>query len=90
MGLGKASSFCSEKAASTPKPVMATLETRDGQVTVAKTQEMTVTANAEAVESIEVTLRKLKKSLKHETDRRWHKQRFGYYEKPSILKRKAK
>ncbi|MGA4473764.1 30S ribosomal protein S21 [Ectopseudomonas chengduensis] len=53
-------------------------------------QKMTVTVNVEDGESIEVALRKLKKKVKHETDRRWHKRRFGYYEKPSILKRKAK
>lgn len=51
---------------------------------------MTVTVKVEAGESIEVALRKLKKKVKHETDRRWYKRRFGYYEKPSILKRKAK
>jgi len=51
---------------------------------------MTVTVKVEAGESIELALRKLKKKVKHETDRRWYKRRFGYYEKPSILKRKAK
>ncbi len=50
---------------------------------------MTVTVNVEAGESIEVALRKLKKKVKHETDRRWYKRRFGYYENPYILKRKA-
>ncbi|MFT0634472.1 30S ribosomal protein S21 [Pseudomonas sihuiensis] len=53
-------------------------------------QKMTVTVNVEDDESIEVALRKFKNKVKHETDRRWHKRRFGYYEKPSILKRKAK
>jgi ribosomal protein S21 len=51
---------------------------------------MTVTVNVEDGESIEVALRKLKKKVKQETDRRWYKRRFGYYEKPSILKRKIK
>ena len=51
---------------------------------------MAITVNVEDDESIEVALRKLKKKVKQETDRRWHKRRFGYYEKPSILKRKTK
>lgn len=51
---------------------------------------MTVSINVKDGESIEIALRKLKKKVTHETDRRWHKRRFGYYEKPSILKRKAK
>ncbi|WP_092374384.1 30S ribosomal protein S21 [Pseudomonas sihuiensis] len=51
---------------------------------------MTISIVAEDGEPIEVVLRKLKKKVKHETDRRWYKRRFGYYEKPSILKRKAK
>ncbi|WP_275544555.1 MULTISPECIES: 30S ribosomal protein S21 [unclassified Pseudomonas] len=51
---------------------------------------MTITVNIEDNESIEIALRNFKKKVKHETDRRWHKRRFGYYEKPSILKRKAK
>lgn len=59
-------------------------------MSVPKTQTMTVKVNVEAGEPIEVALRKLNKKVKHETDRRWHKRRFGYYEKPSILKRKAK
>lgn len=51
---------------------------------------MTITVNIEDGESIEVALRKLKKKVKHETGRRWYKRRFGYHEKPSILKRKTK
>ncbi|MGN0927224.1 30S ribosomal protein S21 [Ectopseudomonas mendocina] len=51
---------------------------------------MTISIIIEDGEPIEVVLRKLKKKVKHETDRRWYKRRFGYYEKPSILKRKAK
>lgn len=51
---------------------------------------MTITVNVKDGESIEVVLHRFKKKVKHETDRRWHKRRFGYYEKPSILKRKAK
>lgn len=51
---------------------------------------MTVKVDVEDGEPIEVALRKLNKKLKHETGRRWYKRRFGYYEKPSILKRKAK
>lgn len=55
-----------------------------------KREKMAVTVNVEAGESIEVVLRKLNKKVKHETDRRWYKRRFGYCEKPSILKRKVK
>lgn len=66
------------------------LETKEGQVSVPKTLKMTVTVNVECGESIEAALRKLNKKVKHDTDRPWYKRRFGYYEKPSILKRKAK
>ena len=49
---------------------------------------MTVTIKIENGESIDLALRKLSKKVKSEMDRRWHKRRFGYYEKPSTLKRK--
>lgn len=51
---------------------------------------MTVKIDVTTGESIEVALRNFNKRVKSETDRRWYKRRFGYYEKPSILKRKAK
>ena len=50
---------------------------------------MTVTVKIESGESIDLALRKLSKKVKSEMDRRWHKRRFGYYEKPSTLKRKS-
>ena len=71
-------------------PLWAALETKDGQVSVPKTPEMTVKIEVNVGETIEVALRKFNKKVKNETDRRWYKRRFGYYEKPSILKRKAK
>lgn len=66
------------------------VEVKDRQASVLKTQDMTVAISVEDGESIEFALRKLNKKVKHETDRFWHKRRLGYYEKPSILKRKAK
>ncbi len=71
-------------------PTNKLLETKDGQVSVPKTLEMTVKIEVNTGETIEVALRKFNKKVKNETDRRWYKRRFGYYEKPSILKRKAK
>lgn len=51
---------------------------------------MTVKVTVEDGESIDLALRKLRRKVKSEMDRRWHKRRFGYYEKPSALKRKSK
>lgn len=51
---------------------------------------MAVTITVEEGESIDLALRKLSKKVKSELDRRWYKRRFGYYEKPSALKRKSK
>ena len=51
---------------------------------------MAVTITVEDGESIDLALRKLSKKIKSEMDRRWYKRRFGYYEKPSVLKRKSK
>jgi ribosomal protein S21 len=51
---------------------------------------MTVKVYMDAGEPIEEALRKFNKKVKHETGRRWYKRRFGYYEKPSMLKRKSK
>ena len=59
-------------------------------MSVPKTLEMTVKIEVNTGETIEVALRKFNKKVKNETDGRWYKRRFGYYEKPSILKRKAK
>jgi ribosomal protein S21 len=59
-------------------------------VSVHKTPTMTVTIKVEDGESIDLALRKLSKKVKSEMDRRWYKRRFGYYEKPSVLKRKNK
>ena len=39
-------------------------------------------------ESIDSALNRLNKKISIEYGRRWYKKRFGYYEKPSILKRK--
>jgi ribosomal protein S21 len=51
---------------------------------------MTVTVEIDDGESIDLALRKLSNKVKNEMDRRWNKRRFGYYEKPSTLKRKSK
>ena len=51
---------------------------------------MTVKVKVEDGDSIDLALRKLNRKVKSETDRRWHKRRYGYYEKPSALKRKSK
>lgn len=72
------------------EPSLWSVRKKHGQASVLKTQKTTVTVNIEDGESIEIALRKLKKKVKYETDRRWHKRRFGYYEKPYLLKRKAK
>ena len=55
-----------------------------------QTQKMAVTVTVEEGESIDLAIRKLSKKVKNELDRRWYKRRFGYYEKPSALKRKRK
>ncbi len=39
-------------------------------------------------DDIELALQTLKNKVSMDSDRRWYKKRFGYYEKPSILKRK--
>ena len=59
-------------------------------MSVHKTQAMTVKVTVEDGESIDLALRKLSRKVKSEMDRRWYKRRFGYYEKPSVLKRKSK
>lgn len=41
-------------------------------------------------EPIEQALRRLQTKVRAESGRSWCKRRFGYYEKPSALKRKAK
>ena len=51
---------------------------------------MAVTIAVEDGESIDLTLRKLSKKVKSEMGRCWHKRRFGYYEKASLLKRTSK
>lgn len=51
---------------------------------------MAVKIKVEDGNSIDLALRKLNRKVKSETDRRWHKRRYGYYEKPSVLKRKSK
>ena len=59
-------------------------------MSVHKTPKMPVTVKIQNDESIDLALRKLSKKVKSEMDRRWYKRRFGYYEKPSALKRKSK
>ncbi|MES2820228.1 MAG: 30S ribosomal protein S21 [Pseudomonadota bacterium] len=49
---------------------------------------MTVRVTINEDESIDLALRKLSRKVKNEMDSRWHKRRFGYFEKPSVLKRK--
>ncbi len=39
-------------------------------------------------QSIEQALQELKQKVYYEKSSRWYKRRYGYYEKPSILKRK--
>ena len=51
---------------------------------------MAVTIAVEDGEPIDFALRKLSKKVKSEMGRCWHKRRFGYYEKASLLKRKSK
>ena len=51
---------------------------------------MTVTIKIEINEPLDLALKRLRKKVKSEMDRRWYKRRFGYYEKPSALKRKSK
>ncbi|MGE8498194.1 MAG: 30S ribosomal protein S21 [Pseudomonas sp.] len=39
-------------------------------------------------ESVELALRTLSRKVGSEMGRRWYKRRFGFHEKPSVLKRK--
>lgn len=59
-------------------------------MSVQKTLTMPVTVKIENDESIDFVLKKLSRKVKSEMDRRWYKRRYGYYEKPSTLKRKSK
>ena len=39
-------------------------------------------------EDFERTIKRFNKAVRKEYDRAWHKRRYGYYEKPSVLRRK--
>ncbi len=41
-------------------------------------------------QSIEQALQELRKKVYYEKSSRWYKRRYGYYEKPSVLKRKRR
>lgn len=59
-------------------------------MSVHKTQTMTVSVTLEEGECIDRALRQLARKVENELGRRWHKRRYGYYEKPSVLKRKSR
>jgi len=41
-------------------------------------------------ENIESAISRFRKAVQNEYGRRWYKRRLGYYEKPSVLRRKKK
>ncbi len=49
---------------------------------------MTIEIKVRENDSIDSALNRLNKQIRFEYGRRWYKRRFGYYEKPSILKKK--
>jgi ribosomal protein S21 len=49
---------------------------------------MTIEIKVRDNESIDSALNRLNKKIRIEYGRRWYKKRYGYFEKPSILKRK--
>ncbi|WP_417312760.1 30S ribosomal protein S21 [Ectopseudomonas khazarica] len=51
---------------------------------------MPVTVDVTSADSLEVALARLNRKVGTELGRRWYKRRFGYFEKPSALRRKRK
>ncbi|MFI8981324.1 30S ribosomal protein S21 [Ectopseudomonas khazarica] len=49
---------------------------------------MPVTVDVTSADSLEIALARLNRQVSTELGRRWYKRRFGYFEKPSALRRK--